>query len=225
MNARTLFTLAACLATPPSALAQVTAFTDRAAFLNAAGTPTFSEDFESFTADAGFAGTDTVAASGFTLSSTASAGSSRPRVDVAPFQSGGAFGNGTTNVTALTESDRATPVTATLTADLPATAFGADFITFVGTSSNETLFLAALDAAGAELGRVGIPAVSGERFFGFTTDPGVRIASLRLAGTPDGDAGFGRAFSFDNVVGVSVPEPASAALCLAGGLLLLPRRR
>lgn len=211
---------------PAPLRAAVTSFTDRAAFLAAAGAPNLSEDFNGFTDDLVFAGTSTAAPAGFSLTSNADAGGSRPVIDAGPFQVAGLLNNGTPYVYGFTEGDRSTPITLGLIPDAAATALGADVTVFAGgTGPDETLFMAAYDLAGSLVASIAIDEVQSPRFFGFVATDGDQLGEIRLVPGVNGDPNFGTAFGFDDVVGVVVPEPATAALALGTLALLAGRRR
>ncbi len=130
-------------------------------------------------------------------------------------------GNGTNGLSLFVNGDGTTADVVTLTVDAPATAIGGDFS---AASSSEGARFTLADAGGISIVTVDLND-SVDSFFGIVTSDGTQILALELFGEGDGDAGSGEGLFLDNVVGVSIPEPVSAALLLTGVGLLATRRR
>lgn len=114
---------------------QITTYTDRTQWRNDLGNSAcFSEDFESFEADAEFK-TAPLQLNGFTLHQDVGSRDLANYVDVAPFyNSGEANTNGTKNAACFVEKDE--PVEILLTFDQPVNGFFADYSS---TTGNEIL--------------------------------------------------------------------------------------
>jgi hypothetical protein len=211
MNCKLLMAAAATLTaslSQPAVAASFTKFTDRAAFLGAAGA-VGSEDFNSITSD-------TVIGSGLDLGAfklvdqRSAVTPGRAVVDAPPVIAGSP--NGTSYVRLSAYQSSLYSGFLVFEFDEAITAFGADWVS--GNSG-----LVSLKLLGADLSQY----VNGDGFFGFVSDtPFTRLEIHAQAGT-------GTTISLDNALfsqTAAVPEPASWAMMIAGmGLVGASMRR
>ena len=231
MLARLLFAVALMVALPAVGSAEFAVFTDRAAWQAAAGTPTATEDFEGFTADALFY-PDSVPANGFSIVAT----DTLPpffgnKVEALPFAP--PFGsrnspNGTNYLWGALINDPdnigdSSEVNVILTFTGATTAFGADL-----RGANDT-FIDVYDAGNGLLGTI-TPTGPATQFYGFALTGGERADRVVFRTVPtDADGVITvNGFGLDNAQSVSTPVPSGLLLTVLGlpalGLSRRPRR-
>ena len=223
-------TLAAFALFTTSAFAVPVTFISRPAFDAAtAGSPRFTEDFQSFAADAQFRTAPVNVNGNFTLQQVNLAGTPatfRNQIDTQPFL----FNEGqtTTYVSAFVD---ATFTAIDLTFTNSVYAFGADFFGVEGPPGGEGLALDLFTPGGALFATLLVPqSAAAGSFFGFVNSSQTElIGRIRLRGaTSIGGQGLGEGFGFDNAVGAPIPEPATMLLLgtgLAGVAAKVRKRR
>jgi hypothetical protein len=177
-----------------SAQAAVTTYSDRASWLNAVGTPSFTETFESFTTDVYFSPKVTILGP-----------STYSHVDVSPFSFSGlpaSFGN----AAAFVYVDNATKVQVSLA--VPLAGLFADF-SQAGGSTPLSLTLSMTDGSTVttQVPGLGADLVS----FGFVSN-GAKVRAVTFSNSTNDW------FYVDNISGAvqAVPEPETYALMIAG---------
>jgi hypothetical protein len=212
--------LALQIAPLPSA-AVATFYTDRASWLAASGSPTFSEDFSSFTEDTPFQ-TAPVALAGMSIAQEGS-GNFRNTIDVGP-DFDFTDNNGTNHASLFTnKSGGPTPmIQVRITFTAPVNAFGFDHWVAADAEGarleiyDGALLVGAHDLDNAFGGFLGYVLSLGE------SATSVLFVSVQNLGAP-GDPGEG--FGIDSLAGVAVPELGALPLLMFGLFALVRRRR
>jgi hypothetical protein len=205
-----------------SARAALITYSSRATWAGAVGSPTGTENFNGFVADASFISPSSVAANNMTLSAGSGFnGATTNKIDVTPFVEAGYSGDGTPF--ALVELT----ATATMRIDFTAgvEAWGADF---TGISDDVRVSrIDVFDASNALLGSIVAPTVAGtynQRFIGFDLTGGDHADHLVFVFTNPA-AATNDVFGLDNVAFVTNPVPEPTTLALLGAGLVAARRR
>lgn len=211
-----LSTTTVLLAPRPSA-ATIIAFTNRDAWERAIGRPAdFVETFDSFTADTSFRSTPLDLANISLTSVPPREGlqSFHNTVQVAPFPSYTPFT--TPHVWLFTEGDSGLQVE--MAFRQPVGAWGANFSDPNGEQAKVRIRLH--DGSDVIMDVPEFPYYSGSRFFGVAGSEQEQIDSVTFFSVADGNFALGDSLKMDNVSGywgtVSVPEPSSLLLLLAG---------
>jgi hypothetical protein len=213
------FTTLTVLSGGMQATGAVVTYPDRASWLAAIGSPTGSESFNGFTADASTLMAIVPIQNG-TISSVDTSVFPNPsthKIDILPFEYNTYFVDNTPYYLANTELTRTT----TFQFTAPITAWAADFGRGHTLGIRSTPRIDLYDSANALLGSVTMSpdySVPDEiQFYGFTITGG---AASRLVLANSSSPG-NRVFGIDNIEFVAVPEPSSfavAALTMAIGL-------
>lgn len=225
---RLVLTLAVFAVFSNAAYAVPVVFTTRAAFDAAtAGSPRFTEDFQSFTTDTQFR-TATVNVNGnFTLRQAGLDQLFRNQIDAPPLEF--TDNNGTASISGFVDG---TNTFFDLTFTNPVYAFGGDFF---ATTGGEGLVIDLFNPAGTLFATLPVN-VATSGFFGFVNSSQAELISrIRFrAATDNGVLGSGEGFGLDNVVGVRpggqtnpIPEPTTMFLLGTGlaGVAAKVRRR
>lgn len=194
-------------------------FTDRDAWLAAAGSVDFVETFDGFTQDVSFQDAPVRLNNGLTLSATP--GTQLLRIiDVEEFVV--TFGDGvpyTTDpaVIAGTERTSAGDRETVIEFDVAMTAFGFDIFGFSASSALSVVAFNGDDPLGSFL----IGSLPVDTFVGFVADDEHSITSVRLMPAQTRS----RLVVLDNLSGVFVPGPGAGVVLAAAGVLAARRRR
>ena len=174
-------------------------FTDRTVFLTVAGTPSFSEDFQSFTSDVSFR-TAPLTINGGTIQQEGSDLSFRNFVDVPPF--GFVDHNGTNHASLFVNFPEGTSLgtQVRLTFANPNAAFGGD--TVQDTMAEGAVFEVFNGAV--LLGSQSVAAASA--FLGYSLTGGDVATSVRFRSASLSPGATGEGFTYDNLVGVNAPN-------------------
>jgi hypothetical protein len=251
-----LLLLSITAASPAGALNILPPITDKSVWDAGTSGDLFSEDFESFTADTSFSGAvldgedipgpGDDALSFFSITQGGGLGtsfSSTDLIDVSPFGFSGAEDvNGTNYALGFVNATVATldPLTylnsantVQLMFDTPLAGWGADFQAS-GVQFGLDFLVIPVGAAGDPTQWVFVDGANAfdTNFFGFIVDyfgvdgPGKMEGVVIIPGGPN-SSGLGQRFGMDDVVGATIPEPATAALLALGlaGLGVAGRRR
>jgi hypothetical protein len=189
----------------PAVFAQVTCYSDHAAWVAAAGPATASEDFESFVADQGFEAAPVALAVGSIGVSSGGVGF-RNRIEVPPFVYGD--NNGTSHASCFTNYDEPTNVRITLAQ--PASAIGFNVYDAIGGSGEG--MVAHLLSGGVSIGSCQ-PAGPGAQFVGFVATTAFDAVEMRSINWNVGSGGEG--FGLDDIEVVS-GCPAGSGYCTPG---------
>lgn len=205
-----------------STIAAPIGFTNQASFLSAiGGSADVTVDFNSFTSDTSFQD-GTLDVGPFSLSSSGQFHNSLNKIDVSPFQFGGAVPPNSSPYAGLYLDSRGDTFTSvTLTFDSPINAFGADF----GEIDPNTLISFATASGNGSINTVLASGLQG--FFGFLLDAGEFITSFTFT-TPVND-GFGMdnvLLSNANTGPISISEPSTIPIMLLAliGVFWVARR-
>lgn len=188
-----------------------TVFTSRADWQVAiSGSPTFFENFESFTADTEFR-TTPVDVGEFTLVQVGSypdVSNFRNLIEVPPFEF---EDNNLTNYASMFTDFGTTTVNMTFAT--PVFAWGADFFGADETTGERLNLNLVLDMGGVS---ATIPVTVNNGFFGFVTTPAQNIRTVTFVSRTNSQDTAGEGFGLDNVAAQAAPEPGSTL-----GVLLL----